>query len=167
MFTTVASASRRLEIEIANTMKIFEAIPETAKNQPVADGHRTLIRLAWHIVTTIPEMMNRAGLGVSSVEWEAPVPESMVAVTEAYGTVTAEMMESLTANWTDETLSVVDDMYGEKWARGETLLVLILHEVHHRAQMTVLMRQAGVIVPGIYGPSKEEWINYGAPVPEI
>jgi hypothetical protein len=33
--------------------------------------------------------------------------------------------------------------------------------------MTVLMRQAGLKVPGIYGPAKEEWSIYGAPVPEI
>jgi uncharacterized damage-inducible protein DinB len=27
--------------------------------------------------------------------------------------------------------------------------------------MTVLMRQAGIKVPGIYGPSKEEWEAMG------
>ena len=29
--------------------------------------------------------------------------------------------------------------------------------------MTVLMRQAGVPVPGMYGPSKEEWAAMGLP----
>jgi len=28
------------------------------------------------------------------------------------------------------------------------------------------MRQAGLKVPGIYGPSKEEWETYGMPVQE-
>ncbi|MBE0644676.1 MAG: hypothetical protein IH600_11400 [Bacteroidetes bacterium] len=31
------------------------------------------------------------------------------------------------------------------------------------AQLTVLMRQAGLLVPGIYGPSREEWSTYGLP----
>lgn len=43
-------------------------------------------------------------------------------------------------------------MYGEIWARGLTLFYLITHQAHHRGQMTVLMRQAGLPVPGIYGP---------------
>ncbi|MBI2416475.1 MAG: hypothetical protein HYV28_00920 [Ignavibacteriales bacterium] len=29
--------------------------------------------------------------------------------------------------------------------------------------MTVLMRQAGLKVPGAYGPSREEWAAYGMP----
>jgi uncharacterized damage-inducible protein DinB len=37
------------------------------------------------------------------------------------------------------------------------------HEIHHRGQMTVLMRQAGLKVPGVYGPSREEWTAYGMP----
>ena len=45
-------------------------------------------------------------------------------------------------HWTDDTLRTKDDMYGEQWARGYTLTSLILHQVHHRGQMTVLMRQA-------------------------
>jgi uncharacterized damage-inducible protein DinB len=34
-------------------------------------------------------------------------------------------------------------MYGEMWAKGKILAVLIGHQAHHRAQMTVLMRQSG------------------------
>ena len=77
------------------------------------------------------------------------------------------MLEQVKANWTDQTLTVVDDMYGEKWPRGLTVRVLLDHQTHHRGQMTVLMRQAGLKVPGIYGPSKEEWSAYGAAAPEV
>jgi uncharacterized damage-inducible protein DinB len=52
-------------------------------------------------------------------------------------------------------------MYGEKWTRAATLASIIKHQIHHRAQMTVLMRQAGLNVPGIYGPSREEWSQFG------
>jgi hypothetical protein len=44
---------------------------------------------------------------------------------------------------------------------GSLLLFLLQHQSHHRGQMTVLMRQAGLSVPGIYGPSKEEWARFG------
>lgn len=54
-------------------------------------------------------------------------------------------------------------MYGEMWKKGKILAILINHQSHHRAQLTVLMRQAGLKVPGVYGPSKEEWGEYGMP----
>jgi uncharacterized damage-inducible protein DinB len=69
----------------------------------------------------------------------------------------------VTANWKDETLLETDSMYGETWPRGVTLFALIAHQAHHRGQMTVLMRQAGLRVPGVYGPAKEEWAAMGAP----
>jgi uncharacterized damage-inducible protein DinB len=45
--------------------------------------------------------------------------------------------------------------------------MMIKHIVHHRGQMTVLMRQAGVQVPGIYGPAREEWSQMGMEAPSI
>jgi uncharacterized damage-inducible protein DinB len=54
-------------------------------------------------------------------------------------------------------------MYGEQWTRGFVLQALVAHQTHHRGQMTVLMRQAGLPVPGMYGPSKEEWAAMGMP----
>jgi uncharacterized damage-inducible protein DinB len=36
------------------------------------------------------------------------------------------------------------------------LHALVLHQVHNRGQMTVLMRQAGLVLPGVYGPTREE-----------
>jgi uncharacterized damage-inducible protein DinB len=47
-------------------------------------------------------------------------------------------------------------MYGERWPRGATLLALVVHQTHHRGAMTVLMRQAGLAVPSIYGPNREQ-----------
>jgi uncharacterized damage-inducible protein DinB len=58
-------------------------------------------------------------------------------------------------------------MYGERWTRGFTLFASLLHEVHHRGQMTVLMRQAGLAVPGTAGPSKQEWAQWGMAPPEV
>jgi len=48
-------------------------------------------------------------------------------------------------------------MYGDRWKRGVTLLALLMHQAHHRGQMTVVMRLAGLKVPALYGPAREEW----------
>jgi uncharacterized damage-inducible protein DinB len=43
---------------------------------------------------------------------------------------------------------------------------IVSHQIHHRAQLTVVMRLNGLNVPGVYGPSKEEWTSYGIPAQE-
>ncbi len=52
-------------------------------------------------------------------------------------------------------------MYGQEWKNSFSLWALVTHQIHHRGQMTVLMRQAGLKVPGLYGPAKEEWEAMG------
>ena len=117
--------------------------------------------IAWHTTETIGEMLGRTGLKVFRPDMEHFDEKSSQQLKECYQNSSDSLIEKLKAGWTDETLSAEDDMYGEKWKRGTTLAVLITHQAHHRGQMTVLMRQAGLIVPGIYGPAKEEWAAYG------
>lgn len=50
---------------------------------------------------------------------------------------------------------------GVKWQNGASLRFAVMHQAHHRGQMTVLMRQAGLTVPEIYGPTYESWIEKG------
>lgn len=46
--------------------------------------------------------------------------------------------------------------FGRSLPMTTVLNGLIRHQIHHRGQMTILMRQAGVVMPGVYGPSQEE-----------
>jgi uncharacterized damage-inducible protein DinB len=167
MFVSIEQFKQEWQSESDNTRKIFSALTDESLKQSVADDHRTVGRMAWHIALSIPEMSARTGLNVSGPEENAPVPASADEIRKAYDTAAASLLEQVTSAWTDETLDIEDDMYGQKWRRGLTLYILIKHEIHHRAQMLVLMRQAGLTVPGIYGPAKEEWTQYGAPPPEI
>lgn len=156
-----------LESESAATQKIMDALTDVSLSQEVAGGHRTLGRVAWHIVTTIPEMMAMTGLTIGAVSPDAPLPKSAAEIQKAYAAVTGELVREIKSEWNDDTLAVTDEMYGEKWPRGMSGRVLLDHQTHHRGQMTVLMRQAGLTVPGVYGPSKEEWANYGSKPPEV
>ncbi len=147
------------------TTKVFEMLNDQNLDQAVASGHRSIGQISWHIVMTIPEMMNRIGLGLSSVNPESPPPKSASKILASYRAASEELIDALKAKWNDETLLQTDDMYGEQWPRGMTLAALIDHEVHHRGQMTVLLRQAGQRVPGTFGPAKEEWPQYGMEPP--
>jgi uncharacterized damage-inducible protein DinB len=147
------------------TLKLLAALTDESLGQAVLPGHRNLGGVAWHIVATIPEMMNQTGLGLAGVDHEAPPPASAREIHDAYRRVTEELRARVKSAWNDAGLLETDELYGETWARGLTLRILIDHEVHHRGQMTVLMRQAGLTVPGIYGPAKEEWAKHGMPEP--
>ncbi|MBD3233536.1 MAG: hypothetical protein GF315_07400 [candidate division Zixibacteria bacterium] len=167
MFTSIVDFKSTYEEEIEGTMKILSALSDVSLSQTVTDGHRTLGRVAWHIAATIPEMSKLIGLDVKGPDEKAPVPKTAAEIKAAYKKASDSLMEQVVSNWSNDTLQVEDDMYGQTWKRGKSLAVIISHEVHHRGQMTVLMRQAGLIVPGVYGPAMEEWEQYGAPPPAI
>jgi len=167
MIHSIEEFEKYFKAETDYTRKVLGALTDASLSQSICDGHRTLGRMAWHITTTLPEMMSHAGLDFGEFNHEAPVPATAKEILNAYATLSSRLIGGVKKNWTDETLEQEDEMYGETWKRGYTLSILLLHEIHHRGQMTVLMRQAGVVVPSIYGPAKEGWADYGAPVPEI
>jgi uncharacterized damage-inducible protein DinB len=167
MFISIEQFKQEWQAESDNTRKIFSALTDESLKQPITEGHRTLGRIAWHIVQTLPDMGGQTGLKVDGPAEDAPVPVSAERIKQAYDTAAKSLLEQVTKNWTDETLNLEDDMFGQKWKRGLSLYILFKHESHHRAQMTVLMRQAGLKVPGIRGPAKEEWSQYGAEPPQI
>jgi uncharacterized damage-inducible protein DinB len=149
----------------AGTSKILGQLTDGNLGTRIAPGHRTLGEIAWHVVVSVPEMMGRTGLPLASVDPEAAPPAAGGAMPGGYAAVAGELRAALGKQWNDDTLAQLDDMYGQKWPRGQTLAILIHHEIHHTGQMTVLLRQAGQSVPGTHGPSKEEWAQFGMPAP--
>ncbi|UCC43032.1 MAG: DinB family protein [Candidatus Zixiibacteriota bacterium] len=167
MFTSIADFEKAWSGESGNTSKMLGALTDASLSQSVAEDHRTLGRMAWHIALTIAEMMPATGLEFKGVDLKAPVPATAAEIKKTYDNAAGQLLEQVKTKWDDAGLQVEDELYGETWKRGFTLAVLLNHEIHHRGQMTVLMRQAGLKVPGIYGPAKEEWVTYGAPEPPV
>ncbi|MFN8093698.1 MAG: DinB family protein [Vicinamibacteria bacterium] len=167
MFRRIADFATAWEHESASTLKILRGLDDASLGQAVSSDHRTLGRLAWHVTTTLGEMLDRTGLKITGPAHDAPPPTSAAAIADAYEAAARAVAEQVTGGWNDAALEATDDMYGEKWPRGVTLMALVCHQAHHRGQMTVLMRQAGLKVPGVYGPAREEWGAYGMPAPEV
>ncbi|MEP0860274.1 MAG: DinB family protein [Ignavibacterium sp.] len=142
------------------TLKLFNNLTDESLTKKVNENVRTAERLAWHITTSISEMAQRTGLSFQAVN-ENSLPVTVKEIVDAYKTSSKNLLNEIKLKWTDETLQQEDEMYGEKWKRGKTLSVIINHQIHHRAQLTVVMRLLGLKVPGIYGPAKEEWTNFG------
>jgi uncharacterized damage-inducible protein DinB len=167
MFSSLDDFLNEWEHEAKATQRILDVLTDESLDQQIVEGYRTLGRLAWHLVTTLDEMVSHTGLEFSAAKFGTPVPETAEEIAEAYRFSNQSMVTAMQDNWTDETLQEERDMYGEMWTVSTILKVLFTHQIHHRAQMTVLMRQAGLKVPGLYGPAKEEWAAMGAPPPEV
>lgn len=150
--------------ELEATIRIFRTLTDSSLTQKAVPEGRTLGRLAWHITVTVGEMLSKTGLKTDAPDEHSDPPASANAIVEAYEKAARSALKLVSENWTDATLLEEDPMYGETWKRGFTLSVLVRHQIHHRAQMTVLMRMAGLKVPGIYGPAREEWAEFGMPV---
>jgi len=147
--------------ESESTLKIFNNLTDESLTTKVNENIRTAGRLAWHITTSIVQMGHRTGLTFKSIEENSPVPATAKEIVSAYKEASKNIITEIKEKWNDEILNLEDDMYGENWKRGKTLAIIISHQIHHRAQLTVVMRLNGLKVPGVYGPSKEEWTSYG------
>jgi len=163
IYKTIQEFLNEWAYESESTIRVLANLTDESMNQKVTPDRRSLGFLGWHLTETIGEMMGRTGLKIFTPDlttghWDEKSADSL---RECYKHASESLVEKLKSQWKDETLLIEDEMYGETWKRGFTLGCLVTHQIHHRGQMTVLMRQAGLKVPGIYGPSYEEWITYG------
>jgi uncharacterized damage-inducible protein DinB len=110
-----------------------------------------------HGVSVLPQLPHRRRANHTAV----------ATIREAYDIASASVLEQVRTRWTEASLDEEDEMYGQRWKRGFTLMVRIHHQTHPRGPMTVLMRQAGLAVPGVYGPAREEWVQLGMPEPVV
>ncbi len=163
MFRTIEDFQTAWAYEAEMTGKLFLNLTDDSLSQKVTDDGRTLGFIAWHITLTLGEMLGKVGLTIDVPSENTECPTSAAEIARIYGIGGKSVGDEVAKNWTEETLLIEDDMYGETWSRGNTLFFLILHQAHHRGQMEVLMRQAGLKIPGIYGPSREEWAAFGMP----
>ena len=166
MFRTIDDFLEIWEYETEATLKVFQELTDESLGQQVTPDGRSLGRLAWHIVQTLPEMAGRTGLDLHGPAENEPIPPRAQDILQEFRKAADSLADAVRNQWTDDDLHVEDDMYGESWPRGKTLVSVVNHQTHHRGQMTVLMRQAGLKVPGVYGPSREEWDQYGMPAQE-
>jgi uncharacterized damage-inducible protein DinB len=167
MIRSIADFQRLWDQETEATRKLYAHLTDASLRQPIAVDHRTLGRIAWHVVTMMPDMLRRAGLPVEGITEHAPVPASAAAIHQGYEVTARSVRTAVTSAWTDAMLEEEQNLFGEAWKNGFTLLALVLHQAHHRGQMTVLMRQAGLTVPGMYGPAREEWAQWGMVAPLV
>jgi uncharacterized damage-inducible protein DinB len=167
MFRTLRDFYRDWGYNAGSTQRILDALTDESLKQEVTPQERNMGLIAWHMVTSIRMLTLPIGLKFESPSQEQSPPTSSKVIADNFSQVNGAFIEAVKAQWSDADLSLVNDIFGQQLPNGVTLSLLNQHQIHHRGQITVLMRQAGLKVPGVYGPAREEWTNIGLEAPKI
>lgn len=168
MYHTLKEFTDEYKMESQSTLKLLNVLTTESLYKTVDGKVRSIGRLAYHIAHTVAEMISKTGLEIP-FELKNPADDSSVTaaqIVKAYQDAVNQFLSQIETKWTDASLSQINNMYGEEWSNALTLSILLKHEIHHRGQLTVLMRLAGLVVPGIYGPAAEEWAMFGMKMEE-
>ncbi|NEW08975.1 DUF1572 domain-containing protein [Paenibacillus sp. SYP-B3998] len=160
MFTRINDFVQEFEMESAITERVLDSLTDESLTQIVSDNQRTLGQIAWHLVTSI-NFLTYLGLSYDESLAEENAPASAAKIASEYHRLGQSMMRAMRSQWTDDSLGQLVNVAGEEWQNGASLRYSLRHEIHHRGQMTVLMRQAGLRVPYVLGPTREDWIEKG------
>ncbi|NRD77293.1 DinB family protein [Bacillus sp. BRMEA1] len=167
MYITIADFMKEWHREAMLTQKVLDGLTDDSLNHQVYPEGRSLGRIAWHFTTNIPEYLAHFGLKIDRVENAEDIPASAKIVAETFKNISAQAATAIESQWTDDSLKQIQTAFGRQESNATILMGLIKHIIHHRGQVTVLMRQAGLKPFGVYGPPKEDWIHLGVENPPL
>jgi uncharacterized damage-inducible protein DinB len=160
----IDSLLQELEQEAEATRRVLERVPHDRLAWRPHKKSRTLGQLALHVATVPGAVAEFAALPspVQAPEFgEDPIPESAAQLVPTLQQSVATARRVL-GNMDDATLTATwRAMRGEREVMAVPRLgflrsVMLNHWYHHRGQLTVYLRELGVPVPAIYGPSADE-----------
>lgn len=160
MYRTVNDFLADWSAASAGTVQVLESLTNETLEQAIVEDHNTLGWLGWHLTHAIPYFAGMIGLELNAPGDPKFVPSEAVRIVSAYEQVSDELKSAVERELSDDKLLETVDNYGQQTPRGVLLRVMIDHQTHHRGQMTVLLRQAGLKVPSIMGPTKEDGVTY-------
>ena len=136
------------------TLKVMQAIPDDKMDVAIVEGHNSLGWLSWHLVNVAGAFGHFAGLQIPAPGPDMAQPETMAEIAEKYEMI-IEAYKKEVASLTAEQLAEEVPAFGGTMKRGQLLRLIITHQTHHVGQMTVLLRQSGLKVPPVMGPTQE------------
>lgn len=155
MYRTVADFIEDWSISAKGTLKVLQSLTDEKLGQAIVEGHSTLSWLGWHLAICPAFFMGQIGLQVTPAGDAAQIPDRASEIVRAYSQIAEDVKQEVKQKLTDDLMIEPIETFAGTLPRGAMLRTLIDHQTHHRGQMTVLLRQAGLHVPGVLGPTKE------------
>ncbi len=151
-----------LEQEAGATRRLLERVPEEKMSWKPAPKSMTLGQLALHLATTPGGVAQMATVDVfERPSFEQPEAKSRQELLDAFDgglqqakSILNEMDDArLMSTWTFQR----DGKPVMQVPRiGILRMIMLNHSYHHRGQLTVYLRELGVPLPSVYGPTADE-----------
>lgn len=160
--SAVQAMLQELEMEARTTRRVLERVPEAALAWKPAEKSMSMGQLALHVATMTGAIAQMSQMGTMALpKFEQPqaatAAELLVALEASLATARGILSGLQEADL--GKMFRVEDGGREVLAMpvGAVLRHLMLnHWYHHRGQLSVYLRENGVPVPSIYGPSADE-----------
>ena len=154
---------QELEAEAQTTRRVLERVPDNQLAWRPHEKARTLGELALHVAIVpggVAELVASPS-PAQAPQFIDPSPKSASELIPALDQSIAKAKEVLGGMDDDTLMATWRMMNGERelFAVPRMALlrsVMLNHWYHHRGQLTVYLRELGVPVPSIYGPSADE-----------
>jgi uncharacterized damage-inducible protein DinB len=147
---TVAALLSEFDLEMANTYKILECVPDDKFAWAPHEKSYRLGKLANHLAA----MPSLATAVINGQAKRMPDADSKAGLREAFEKNLAAAREAI-AGTSDGHLAAMLPALG--LTRVAVLRSRVIsHMIHHRGQLSVYLRLLDVAVPGMYGPSADE-----------
>jgi uncharacterized damage-inducible protein DinB len=162
-YTPAQAAERRedllrsLDDEAALTARVLEALPEDRLDYRVHAKARSLRELAWHVARARAWFVSglvRKDFQAADSEGDAPATAAEIART--FRDQWKEWRPRAAAMRPEDLAQSVDFFGIAKDSNVHYLHWCLVHEIHHRGQLSTYLRAMGARVPGVYGPSADE-----------
>jgi uncharacterized damage-inducible protein DinB len=165
--TTAEILLQDYDMEIANTRRTLDRIPEDKPDYKPHEKSMPMGKLAMH-VATLPKfgatILTTPSLDLTTAKWPDMTFVSREKLLAYFDALAAEARAALAAA-SDADLSAP-----WKFSFGDKVIsiaprslafrhMFFNHLIHHRAQLGVYLRLNDVPVPGVYGPSADEPFN--------
>lgn len=148
----------QVEAETATTRKVLAAVPAGRDDYRPHPTSKSALELAWHLASADWWFLDSIVRGEFKAGGDGMPAEIRTAadVVAWYDRNVPPMLERV-KSLSDQELTREVPFFGlMTWPAVQYLLIMLLHAVHHRGQLSTYLRPMGGKVPSIYGGSADE-----------
>lgn len=147
------------DMEAKSTERLLKSLPADKYDFRPDAGGRSLGELAWHLPEAEGFMADAVIRGAFDFTKKIPGlerPKTIAELAPGYVRVHDEWFAKVKALSPDALDRSIPFM-GRDMRAGDVLWTMLLHHgIHHRGQLSLMVRLAGGVAPGMYGPNRED-----------